>query len=79
MQPVLKFFAIVTGVLFALGVVLTTGQIFFFGSSKIRPLFGLSAEALAGDGKPRKDPSDPKPLDLDAIAKQPDAGMVRVR
>jgi hypothetical protein len=66
-------------VLFALGVVLTAGQIFFFGSSKVRPLFGMSAEALAGDRDAGPDPSEPKPLDLDAIARQPDAGRIRVR
>lgn len=45
--------ALVVGLLFALGVVLSAGSIFYFGSSKVRPLFGMSADALAGDaGRP---------------------------
>ena len=49
MTRVLKTLAIVVAVLFALGVVLTAGGLFFFGSSKVRVLFGTSADALAGD------------------------------
>lgn len=48
MKTLLKTAAITVAVLFVLGVVLTTTDL-FFGSSKIRPLFGMSAEALAGD------------------------------
>jgi hypothetical protein len=47
-QAVLKLFAITVAVLFALGVVLAVGDLFFFGSSKVRPLFGMSVDALAG-------------------------------
>jgi len=47
-KTLLKTAAITVAVLFVLGVVLTTTDL-FFGSSKIRPLFGMSAEALAGD------------------------------
>jgi hypothetical protein len=49
LRDVLKLLAITMAVLFALGVVLTAGNIFFFGSSKVRTLFGESASALAGD------------------------------
>jgi hypothetical protein len=48
MKTLIKTAAITVAVLFVLGVVLTTTDL-FFGSSKIRPLFGMSAEALAGD------------------------------
>ena len=40
--------ALSVAVLFAVGVVYATGELFFFGSSKIRPLFGMNAEALEG-------------------------------
>ena len=46
----LKGAALVVAILFALGIVCTATGTFFFGSSKIRPLFGMSVEALAGDG-----------------------------
>ncbi len=45
-RGVLKVFALTVAALFALGVVLTVGGTFFFGSSKVRPLFGNSASAL---------------------------------
>lgn len=48
-RTLLQSLALVVGVLFALGVVLSAGSIFYFGSSKVRPLFGMSADALAGD------------------------------
>ncbi len=48
-QDVLKLLSVTVAVLFALGVMLTAANLFFFGSSKVRPLFGLSADALAGD------------------------------
>lgn len=47
MTRVLKAASLGVALLFALGVVLATGQLFFFGSSKIRPLFGLDADQLA--------------------------------
>ena len=47
-RALLKVLALTVGALFALGVVLTVGATFFFGSSKVRTLFGNSAEALAG-------------------------------
>lgn len=62
-QAVLKLLALTVAVLFALGVVLAVGEIFFFGSSKVRPLFGMSADALAGDRDAGPDPSEPRPLD----------------
>ena len=50
-RAVLKTLAVVVAVLFALGVVLAAGNIFFFGSSKVRTLFGDSQNALeAPDG-----------------------------
>lgn len=52
-RTLLQSLALVVGVLFALGVVLSAGTIFYFGSSKVRPLFGLSADALAGDDSVR--------------------------
>jgi hypothetical protein len=48
-RSVLQTAALVVAVLFAIGVVLTATGIFFFGSSKVRPLFGRSADALAGE------------------------------
>lgn len=65
-QAVLKLLSITVAVLFALGVVLAVGDLFFFGSSKVRPLFGMSADALAGPQDAGVDPSEPKPLVLDA-------------
>lgn len=47
MKSVLKVASVTVAVLFALGVMISTVDL-FFGSSKIRPLFGMSAEALAG-------------------------------
>jgi hypothetical protein len=44
----LKSSALVVAIVFALCVVCSATGYFFFGSSKIRPLFGMSAEALAG-------------------------------
>lgn len=41
-----KTLAITVAVLFTAVVVLTTGEL-FFGSSKIKPLFGMSQESLA--------------------------------
>ncbi len=55
MTPALKSAAITVAVLFAIGVTLAGTTDLFFGSSKIRPLFGMSADALAGD--PREDDS----------------------
>lgn len=49
MKSVLKVASVTVAVLFALGVMISTVDL-FFGSSKIRPLFGMSADALAGDG-----------------------------
>lgn len=56
-RTLLQSLALVVGVLFALGVVLSAGSLFYFGSSKVRPLFEMSADALAGEqtsprGKP---------------------------
>ena len=48
----LKSAAITVAVLFVIGVVLAGTNELFFGSSKIRPLFGLQAELLEGEGKP---------------------------
>ncbi|MGV3624443.1 MAG: hypothetical protein ACO1OB_26730 [Archangium sp.] len=42
----LKTLAVTIAVLFTAVVVLTTGEL-FFGSSKIKPLFGMSQDALA--------------------------------
>lgn len=52
-DKVLKPLSILIGVVFTLGVMLVTGEL-FFGSSKIKPLFGMSADALAGPS-PRAD------------------------
>ena len=79
MTKVLKTLAIVIAVLFALGIVLTANDFFFFGSSKVRTLFGTSADALAGDHPRGPDLSEPKPIDLDVLAKQADAGVIRGR
>ena len=49
MRTFLKTAAITVAVLFALMIVLTSNDFFFFGSSKVRTLFGASADALAGD------------------------------
>ncbi len=49
MTPALKTAAITVAVLFAIGVTLAGTVDLFFGSSKIRPLFGMSADALRGD------------------------------
>jgi hypothetical protein len=46
----LRGVVLVVAILFALVIVCTATGTFFFGSSKIRPLFGMSVEALAGDG-----------------------------
>ena len=45
-RGVLKVLALTVAALFALGVVLTVGGTFFFGSSKVRPLFGASVTSL---------------------------------
>ncbi|MFZ5441564.1 MAG: hypothetical protein ACOZQL_16275 [Myxococcota bacterium] len=47
MSSVLKVAALVVALLFGLGVILTTHSL-FFGSSKLRPLFGASEAALSG-------------------------------
>lgn len=65
-QAVLKTLAITVAVLFALGVALLGVTDLYFGSSKIRPLFGMSLDALAGPRDAGPDLSDPKPLVLDA-------------
>jgi hypothetical protein len=44
----LKSAALIVAIVFTLCVVCSATGYFFFGSSKIRPLFGMSAEALAG-------------------------------
>lgn len=67
MTTVLKTLALTVGVLFALGVVLTTTTL-FFGSSKVGTLFAGSANALEGDTvvpRPRRDAdlADAGPLD----------------
>ena len=48
---VLKTLAVLMALLFALGVIITTAGTFFFGSSKIRPLFGMTE-----NGPPTKRP-----------------------
>lgn len=56
-RTLLKVLALTVGALFALGVVLTVGTTFFFGSSKIRTLFGASEDALAGPRRVRPVPA----------------------
>lgn len=51
MTPALKTAALTVAVLFVIGVTLAGTADLFFGSSKIRPLFGMSADALSGDPK----------------------------
>jgi hypothetical protein len=48
MTRLLKVLAVTMGLVFAFAVVVAAGGTFFFGSSKVRPLFGMSAEALEG-------------------------------
>ncbi len=57
----LRAVALVVAVLFALGVVLGVGELFFFGSSEVRPLFGMSADALQlQDGVTRRPDGGPR-------------------
>lgn len=80
---ILKALAVLVAVVFALGVITLFADP-FFGSSKIKPLFGMSAEALAGDPKrmTRNDGGPPTyfnatksaPLPLPRPAPQTDGG-----
>jgi|GEM_PF-3797222 len=62
----------VTLALLALGIVTVTTAASFFGGTKIRPLFGMSAEALAGQHTATS-PEDTSAPDA-GLEQTPDAG-----
>lgn len=69
-KQILRALALTIAVLFTLVVVLTTGEL-FFGSSKIKPLFGMSQEALAQNSLEQRDAGTRPPSYFNATKSAP--------
>jgi len=71
-RSALKVAAVLVALLFLLGAMLTAVTE-LFGGSKVRPLFGMSADALAGPVEARPDAGEkkPPPTDFNATRSAP--------
>lgn len=79
-KKVVSTLALTVAILFTVVVVLTTGEL-FFGSSKIKPLFGMSQDALAQSAVATPDAGARRPTYFNATKSavinfpRPDGGL----